>query len=233
MTTQYIIYLITNTTNNKQYVGVTRTTLNRRWITHKSSARRGISHHKFPSALRKYDDAVWSKQELCCAIGPENASTLEKQFIASYNTYEKGYNSSRGGEVYDGYSKRERWTEARKLQMSATHSGKSYHSGKSGSSNPRYGKPGTMLGRRHNPSTQSKLKDAWASDPARKQQFAAQSSVPVTFNGIAYSSKGEAANKLGFYDVRHMNRYFTTVEGVLTWCRTPPKWWDSTPQRQT
>lgn len=47
------IYKITNNINGKIYIGQTKTSIERRFISHKSAARRGINYILY-KAIRKY-----------------------------------------------------------------------------------------------------------------------------------------------------------------------------------
>jgi group I intron endonuclease len=97
------IYLITNKVNNKQYVGKTLSTIQKRWNGHCNCAMRGKCN-KFYSAIRKYgkDSFTWT------CLGMHNAltkkelneilSSEEIRLIAKFNTFKEGYNSTAGGE---------------------------------------------------------------------------------------------------------------------------------------
>jgi len=76
--------------------------------------------------LRKYgvSSEVWQLEELCIAFGIKNAAIIERMLISEYDTYISGYNSSKGGEMYDGYTKRKRWNNSRKQHMSKIHNTK-------------------------------------------------------------------------------------------------------------
>lgn len=101
------IYLITNTVNGKQYVGQTRCKNGGyigRWKDHiYSSFMRNKSNGKINKAIRKYG-ADSFKVELICRIYfetiPECAKKLDEleiKYIKEYETYTKGYNSTKGG----------------------------------------------------------------------------------------------------------------------------------------
>ena len=94
-----IVYKITNTINNKIYIGVTTRTLEERWREHKSRVKERTSH--LYSAFRKYgienftieiiDDTAESQEELF---------ELEKRYIKQYNSTNPdiGYNATIGGD---------------------------------------------------------------------------------------------------------------------------------------
>lgn len=94
-----IVYKITNTINNKIYIGVTTRTLDERWREHKNRVKERTSH--LYSAFRKYgienftieiiDDTAESQEELF---------ELEKRYIKQYNSNNPdiGYNATIGGD---------------------------------------------------------------------------------------------------------------------------------------
>jgi len=190
----YTVYLLMNTVTQKKYVGITRTSLNRRWTSHKSSAKNTKHNHKLPNAIRKYGVDVWNMIPLEEGLTLHQATEREKVLISEMDTYKSGYNSSIGGESY-GYTKKVKWSEERRLSMSQIHKGKSYHPGKSGRDNQRFGKPGTMTGRKHSTDTKNKMSTAHT----RKQ--------PVIVDGKKYESKAEAC--------RELNLTYDTLRTVL------------------
>lgn len=226
MTKMYTIYLLTNTITQKQYVGVTSTTIAKRWISHKSSAKRSVGNktRKLLNSIRKHGTECWVIIPLCSARGAANAAYCEKLLIAEHDTYNNGYNSSQGGELYDGYDYRPGKTVEQRIHLSNIHRGKSYHPGRNGPSNPRYGKPGTMLGQLHTEHAKEQMKQAWNSI-ARKQQMSARFSHPVSFDGVEYPNKTTAVKALGFSNIPQLNKYMDTINGVLVWKSRPPKWW--------
>ena len=94
-----IIYLITNTLNNKQYVGLTTKTLKWRWSTHCHSARSGSSKH-FAAAIRKYGPDVFD-----CEVLEETTIDLmsdrERYWIAEL---QPAYNMTSGGQDHFTHS---------------------------------------------------------------------------------------------------------------------------------
>ena len=95
-----IIYKITNTLNGKAYIGFTTKTLNERWKEHRYMAsyiKRKNTH--IQSAIIKYSDDVWDLQLMMEGENEEwMLRVAEPFFIALYNTYSGGYNSTVGGE---------------------------------------------------------------------------------------------------------------------------------------
>ncbi len=188
----YIIYIIQNQITNKQYIGVSKTSLQRRWITHKSAAKTKQDNFKFPNALRKYgtSDDIWLRYVLTEVVGAKNAAESERQYISQYDTYYNGYNSSIGGELHFGYTTKPGWTDERKQKMSQLHAGKSYHPGKCGKDNPRYGKTGTMLDKTHTNTSKQKM-----SNNHHKR-------TPICVHGVQYRSMTVAKKELGWSDYK-------------------------------
>lgn len=95
-----IIYKVTNTVNNKSYIGQTRQSIQERKQRHLYSTQRG-SKLAFHCALRKYgfDNFTWEILET--ADTPEELPVLEAQYIKKYRTFTEGYNMTSGGEHYE------------------------------------------------------------------------------------------------------------------------------------
>lgn len=85
------------------YIGQTKYTLERRWKAHLSSAKKYKSSAHFPNALRAYNADVWSREILVSNLSKEQANYQEAYYIELYNTFHDGYNSTLGGDYFDGY----------------------------------------------------------------------------------------------------------------------------------
>lgn len=110
-----IIYLITNTINQRRYVGKTECTLQRRWNNHKHSAKRGSSSY-FHKALRKYSADSFVVHTLACFENSEVLKQAEILFIAELQTLApQGYNLTEGGDGTRGWIP----TADTRLRMSA------------------------------------------------------------------------------------------------------------------
>lgn len=93
-----IAYLITNTANGRQYVGVTSKTLSRRWANHVAESvfksRRALCR-----AIKKYGKGQFSVIEIACASSVADLLQLEKMLITQYGTKApNGYNMTDGGD---------------------------------------------------------------------------------------------------------------------------------------
>lgn len=97
---KYIIYRFTNNINNKCYIGLTTRTLKKRVYHHYYVAKRGSSSH-FHRALMKYPKECWDidiLEEGSDTI--QNIKRREVELIELHNTYNDGYNSTKGGEDF-------------------------------------------------------------------------------------------------------------------------------------
>ncbi len=94
-----IVYLITNRSNGKVYVGWTVRTLERRFYKHCCESASGSSFY-FHRAIRKYGKEMFDAVELCDADSKEQARYLECVFIAALkaNNPQFGYNMTAGGQ---------------------------------------------------------------------------------------------------------------------------------------
>lgn len=89
------IYKITNCENNKVYIGQTVGSIEHRFKEHKNAAKRGCDY-KFHRAIRKYgvENFIIEQVEEC------NNNLLDDReiyWIKYYDSYHKGYNSTKGG----------------------------------------------------------------------------------------------------------------------------------------
>ncbi len=95
----YKIYLITNSVNGKQYVGLTIGTLADRLKQHLAAARKGRKA-PLPNAIRKYGESAFSIQLIRAdAQNYEELQDQEINEIAIRDSIRNGYNSAVGGAV--------------------------------------------------------------------------------------------------------------------------------------
>lgn len=145
----FIIYKITNSTNQKCYIGITHNSVHKRWIQHKSLAKTSKTPYKFYQAIRKYGTECWTQHELYFTNDENHASNMEEHFIIEYDSFNNGYNSTKGGLGSGLYAQRPKWTAERRQRVSEKMKGRVSHPGRSGVLNPQFGKPGTMTGKIH------------------------------------------------------------------------------------
>lgn len=93
------VYRITNTINGKIYIGQTTLTTDRRWKMHLRDCTKE-RNNKFYNAIKKY-----GSENFAIDIVEENITSKEmlnereKYWIAHYDCYKNGYNSTPGGET--------------------------------------------------------------------------------------------------------------------------------------
>lgn len=93
------IYKITNDINNKIYIGQTTRDLNIRWKEH---CRNGLNcHRNYPlyQAMYKYGISHFRIESLE-KVDDSNVDEREKYWINYYQSYQKGYNATKGGKGY-------------------------------------------------------------------------------------------------------------------------------------
>lgn len=93
------LYIVTNLTNGKLYVGQTRRTVRARWAAHLSRARNGSKTH-FACALRRYGPEAFAVREIASVSDQETLTAYERAAIELFgsNKPENGYNLTDGGE---------------------------------------------------------------------------------------------------------------------------------------
>lgn len=92
-----IIYLVRNLVNGKVYVGQSAQGLAHRKAEHLWRHKSGLRDHKLYLAFRKYGPAAFEFSVLCSVLKPEYMDDLEREFIAEFNSYNRGYNMNEGG----------------------------------------------------------------------------------------------------------------------------------------
>lgn len=130
-----IIYKVTNTIDNKVYIGQTSRSLSRRKTEHINQAKNKSRNCKyFHDALLKYgfENFAWEVLFTTNDLNVLNAKEIE--FIQEYNSFgDGGYNLCLGGNSNAGYKhspetilkmKQRRHTESSKQKLSLAHSGK-------------------------------------------------------------------------------------------------------------
>lgn len=90
------VYKITNSINNKIYIGITSNALKQRFSNHKSDARRG-KNTKLCKAIRKYGENKFTIKLLKEVENRKDLRNQEIKYILKYNSIENGYNGVSGG----------------------------------------------------------------------------------------------------------------------------------------
>lgn len=93
------IYIIKNSINNKVYIGQTVQSVKDRFRQHlKPSSLKKRGSYKIYNAINKYGYDVFYVECLENGINPDDLDNKEIKYIEYYNSYEEGYNSTRGGD---------------------------------------------------------------------------------------------------------------------------------------
>lgn len=101
----YIIYR--HTLNNKDYIGYSSQTIQKRLEEHLVESKNGSDRH-FHRAIRKYGSENIVSEVLDTATTRKEARQKERQYITIYDTFRNGYNMTSGG---DGGNTKEKYTE--------------------------------------------------------------------------------------------------------------------------
>ena len=124
-----IIYKITNTINNKLYIGCTIKSIEERFLEHVSRSKNSKYTYKLHNAINKYGSDNFIIEELIqCTI--DEMYFLEVEYIEKYNSFNNGYNSTLGGEGCLGYTHseetRKKMSEIQKEKMKELRADKNY-----------------------------------------------------------------------------------------------------------
>ena len=92
-----LIYKITNTKNNKVYIGKTDLDFETRWNQHQSDWIKGKKKVLY-EAFSKYGILSFEKEIIEDNLTPKEACEREKYWIQYYDSYKNGYNMTNGGE---------------------------------------------------------------------------------------------------------------------------------------
>lgn len=109
------IYKITCNETGKCYIGQS-IDIENRWFQHICAAKYETDNNKFYNAMRKYDYENFTYEIIEeCSNSQEELDDRERYWIEYYNSYEEGYNSTRGGQnkawIYDPEIIRKMWDD--------------------------------------------------------------------------------------------------------------------------
>lgn len=110
------IYKITNTVNNKAYVGVTiKSTPTDRWNAHKSNIRNGRGCPFLAKAVKKYGEDAF-RFEVIIICFDDDVYKYEIDYIKKYNTLSpNGYNVAEGGKSGKNFLGKKHTEETKKI----------------------------------------------------------------------------------------------------------------------
>ena len=177
----FYVYKITNTLNNKVYIGITCSEPMVRYNKHLSSSIKGSKYH-LHNAIRLYGEHNFTFEVIDNAFGNCEASDLEREYIRYYSSNDKdvGYNLTEGGEGVWGY----KWSDEQRAKHSAMFS-----------ANP------SWAGKRHEAETKVKISTAQLSE---RNHMA----IKIVYNGVEYATKKECcqALEIGFSTLNRLIR---------------------------
>jgi len=108
---EYIIYKHTSKTSGKSYIGKTSSTVKKRFNEHVNHAKNNkIKTTHFHNALLKYGKEDFETEILEHSIY-KNVDEREIYWIKYFDTYENGYNQTKGGDGATGYKRTFEHTE--------------------------------------------------------------------------------------------------------------------------
>jgi len=162
-----MIYLITNKINNKQYIGKTSQSLDKRWYQHCKNAEYGLDTYLY-RAIRKY-----GVENFECVYIADGLNDEEVLLIEQYNPV---YNMTKGGDGGDTSSS----PNYKKAMMRRDYSGEN---------NPNYGKRG-----KDSPNY-GKVRSEAQREKSRRAYKGKR--IPVCIDGVHYESVAYAAKALG------------------------------------
>ena len=93
----YSVYKITNTVNNKNYIGITSRSVEERFKDHLSRAKNQGRFSRLYSAMRKYGSDKFTVSLITTTESSEMVRSLETVYISALGSYKNGYNCNMGG----------------------------------------------------------------------------------------------------------------------------------------
>ena len=118
-----IVYLVTNLTNGKRYVGKTKRDLGQRWREHVTHSHGRSEEMALYVAIRKHGADAFELSVLEECSSEETLNEAEKRWIRELGTFRREYNMTEGGDGLKGY----KHTEDTKRRMSEARKGTRNH----------------------------------------------------------------------------------------------------------
>lgn len=115
-----IIYKVTNKVNGKIYIGQTVQSIIKRKSNHISDATLSKDNFYFHNALRKYTKKVFTWEIIEYCGSKEELNEMEFHYIKQYDSFNKGYNMTLGGDSLYGFHH----SKITKRKLSKANSGK-------------------------------------------------------------------------------------------------------------
>ena len=182
-----IVYKITNIVTGKVYIGVTKRTLKARWSDHKECIH--TKNYKLYYSMRKHGIENFVIEEIAKAETVEELFNLERKFIIEYDSFNKGYNATIGGDGPTGHV----WTKESREKMRIAQTGEK----RSPESIAKFSK--TMTGRKGRPNSSETRAKISASNKGKKPP-------PLTEDGKRRISEANSGEKNGMYGQTHSEK---------------------------
>jgi len=113
----YKIYLITNLINQKKYVGITKKTIEERWQDHIKTAKKRRKKYAVHNAILKY-----GLENFSIVLLEENDNVEREMFwIEQHDSYNNGYNLTKGGDGTNGITVTIEEREKRSIRAKEKH----------------------------------------------------------------------------------------------------------------
>lgn len=192
----YAIYIITNSLNGMQYVGITND-IERRWRRHKG-ANEGQFLHR---AIKKYGVENFVFTHFADAFDEDAAKSIERMLIVEHNTMAPhGYNLTEGGDGTFGYKHTEESKEKSRASNKKTWANSELRAAIAlkisnavkGKPNGRKGKPNGRKGIPHSAQHAANLKAA-SSTPESKEKH--RNAIKAALNDPAWKAAQSARLK--------------------------------------
>lgn len=104
-----IIYQIINKINNKKYIGLTKRTVEERWMEHLVDYKSKPNYSKLYNAFKKYGIKNFRIEQIDFAANLKELSEKEIFWIEQLNTVDEGYNILSGGIYFNSDNAADYW----------------------------------------------------------------------------------------------------------------------------
>ena len=154
----YTVYKITNTINDKVYIGITNR-LSRRWHAHKNLVINKVNTPLY-NAIGKYGIDQFTITPICSTLTREDMGIIEQQLIKEQNTMTpNGYNLTTGGERSWVFSEEslQRMSDAHKGKVLSKETRQKISDAKKGKPSPKKGTKGLQT---HSKETRQKMSES-------------------------------------------------------------------------
>jgi hypothetical protein len=172
------VYKILHVSTGKVYIGITQSTIDKRWQRHISAANSSDRHspNSLQAAIRLHGEAAFTRTQVAVAFSLDELTTLERKYIDEFQSLApRGFNLVRGGYGVQSYGK------------SVTANGTTYPSL-------------AAACREHNLTVacvRKRLTLGWGLEKALATSARRKRANEVSLNGVTYRSETELAKAFG------------------------------------